>query len=85
MMVLVVDGIEADLACCTMPDGRSLDVPREWLPEEVREGDHLHVSSDRQGLVQFSINVEATQATLAANTEALERLNASDSGGDVQL
>jgi hypothetical protein len=83
--VLIVDSIEHDLAICSMPDGRSLDVPRAWLPEGVREGDHLDVVSDGQGLVQFSINREATQAALEANTTSLERLNASDPGGNVNL
>jgi hypothetical protein len=83
--VLIVDSIEGDFASCSMPDGRLLDVPRDWLPEHVREGDHLDVSSDGQGLVQFSINTEATQTALNANTEMLERLNATDSGGDVNL
>jgi Protein of unknown function (DUF3006) len=83
--VLIVDSIEHDLATCSMPDGRPLDVPRDWLPEGVREGDHLDVASDGLGLVQFSINREATQAALEANTTSLEQLNANDPGGNVNL
>jgi Protein of unknown function (DUF3006) len=85
MKVLIVESIEPDLANCSMPDGRSLDVPRAWLPEDLREGDHLDVASDGLGLVQFSINREATQAALETNTTSLEQLNANDSGGNVNL
>jgi hypothetical protein len=85
MKVLIVESIEHDLAICSMPDGRPLDVPRAWLPEGLREGDHLDVASDGLGLVQFSINREATQTALEANTATLERLNANDAGGDVSL
>jgi hypothetical protein len=85
MKVLIVEAIEHDLAICSMPDGRSLDVPRAWLPEGLREGDHLDVASDGQGLVQFSLNREATRVALEANTATLERLNANDPGGNVNL
>jgi Protein of unknown function (DUF3006) len=61
---LVIESIESDLAICTLLDGRQLDLPRSWLPETIREADHLDVSSDGQGLVQFSINAEATQTAL---------------------
>jgi hypothetical protein len=63
-VLLIVDLIEHDLATCTLMDGHSIDVLLAWLPFETRPGDHLEVSSDGQGLVQFSIDQQATQQVL---------------------
>jgi hypothetical protein len=74
-VLLIVDSIEHDLAICTLPDGRNIDVPLAWLPNDTNRGDHLEVSSDGEGLVQFSIDIAATKAMLERNRQALERLN----------
>ena len=80
-MLLIVDSIEHDLALCTLPDGRNIDVPLAWLPKETIPGDHLEVSSDGEGLVQFGIDLAATQAMLEQNRQALEQLNTGDDLG----
>jgi hypothetical protein len=72
---LIVDSIEHDLAICTLPDGRNIDVPLVWLPKDTNPGDHLEVSSDGEGLVQFSIDLAATQEMLERNRQALEQFN----------
>jgi Protein of unknown function (DUF3006) len=82
---LIVDSIEHDLAICTLPDGRNIDLPLAWLPKDTNPGDHLEVSSDGEGLVQFNIDIAATQAMLEQNRQALERLNDNDAGGTVTL
>jgi Protein of unknown function (DUF3006) len=74
-MLLIVDSIEHDLAICTLPDGRNIDVLLAWLPKDTNLGDYLEVSSDGEGLVQFSIDIAATQERLEQNRYALERLN----------
>jgi hypothetical protein len=74
-VLLIVDSIEHDLATCALMDGRNIDVPLAWLPFETRPGDHLEVSSDGEGLVQFSIDIVATQNKLEQNRKALEQLN----------
>jgi Protein of unknown function (DUF3006) len=65
--LLIVDSIEHDLATCTLIDGRNIDVPLAWLPKEMILGDHLEVSSDGEGLVQFGIDIAATQGRLEQN------------------
>jgi Protein of unknown function (DUF3006) len=79
-VLLIVDSIEHDLAICTLPDGRNIDVPLAWLPEETIPGDHIEVSSDGEGLVQFGIDIAATQEMLERNRQALKQLN---SGNDL--
>jgi Protein of unknown function (DUF3006) len=80
-----MDSIEHDLAICTLPDGRNIDVLLAWLPKDTNPGDHLEVSSDGEGLVQFSIDIAATQAMLERNRQALEQLNDSDAGGTAMI
>jgi hypothetical protein len=79
-VLLIVDSIEHDLAICTLPDGRNIDVPLAWLPNDTNRGDHLEVSSEGEGLVQFGINLAATQEMLERNRQALKQLN---SGNDL--
>ena len=80
-MQLIVDSLEHDLAICTLPDGRNIDVPLAWLPKETISGDHLEVSSDGEGLVQFSIDIAATQELLERNRQALEELKTGNNLG----
>lgn len=81
----MIDGFEDDLARVELGDGRLLDLPRSWLPAEALEGDHLTVSSDGHGLVQFSLDPDATRAALERNQAALDQLNSQDPGGDLKL
>jgi hypothetical protein len=77
--------LNRDLAICTLPDGRNIDVPLAWLPKDINPGDPLEVSSDGEALVQFSIDLAATQKMLKQNRQVLERLNANVAGGNVTL
>ena len=78
---MIVDSIEYDLAICTLPDGCNIDVPLAWLPKETIPGDHLEVLSDGEGLVQFSIDIAATQEMLERNRQALEELKTGNNLG----
>ena len=42
-MKLIVDRLEGDLVVCEKEDGTMIDLKRDTLPEEVKEGDVLLV------------------------------------------
>jgi Protein of unknown function (DUF3006) len=70
---LIVDAIEGDLARVELADGRYIDFPRAWLPEGVREGDHLRVTAN-EGQVTFTIDREKTEAAREAAKKALDAI-----------
>ena len=81
----VVDALEhPDLATLEGPDGRSLAVPRSWLPEHAREGDVLttlatHANAD--ATVRFEIDAGATEErrrTLQQRRDGLPRAPSGD-------
>jgi hypothetical protein len=81
----IVDALE-DRAWANLEDasGRSLHVPRGWLPERVQEGDLLRVDVDREAAeahVRFRIDAEATRARreeLGARRDRLPRAPSGD-------
>lgn len=82
----VVSGFEGDLAVLELPGGRTLDLPRAWLPEGAREGSHLRVAAEA-GRVTIALDPEATRAAVR-ELEALRaelRARARDDGGDLEL
>jgi hypothetical protein len=84
-MVYIIDDFEDNFVRLETPDLGQLLIPRAWLPLEARPGDHLDISSDQTGLVQFAINPAATQAAFERNQAQLEALTKNDTGGDVSL
>lgn len=81
---VVIEEFEDDLARVEW-GRRALDLPRDWLPRDAKEGDHLSIDVDGDGLVKFSVDGAATEQARAENQTALDQLNAGDRGGDVNL
>lgn len=75
----VVDGLEdtptGRLARLEMPNGESVDVPLDILPDGVQEGDILAVQGSPGSVVIHILNKE-TQAAKAAAQAKLNALNA---------
>lgn len=81
----VVDALEhPDLATLEGPDGRSLIVPRSWLPEDAREGDVLTTLAtyeNADATVRFEIDTAATEErrrTLQQRRDDLPRAPSGD-------
>ncbi len=85
MTHLVIDGFETDLARVELDDGRTLEIPRTWLPSSARAGDWVTIESDGEGHTIFTIDEQATRAARERNQNNLDALNARDPGGDVNL
>ncbi len=85
MTHIVIDGFETDLARVELDDGRTLEIPRTWLPSNAQEGDWVTIESDGEGHTTFTIDVRATRAARERNQNNLDALNAQDMGGDVHL
>ena len=83
-MRLVIDRFEGDVAVLETPDGM-VDVLRSFLPAGAREGDALRWVEDEDGTAGYQVDHEATAAALGEAQGALDELNASDDGGDLQL
>lgn len=81
---LVIDGLEGHLARVEW-DARCLDLPRTWLPHAAAEGDHLSVELTGDGCVRFEVDAVATRRARQAYQAQLDALNASGTGGDVDL
>lgn len=43
-MLIIIDRLEAKFAVCEMEDGTIIDMPKQLLPIEAKEGDVLQVS-----------------------------------------
>ena len=80
---LVIDGFEGDLARVEWNE-HVLDVPRTWLPQDVREGDHLSVEA-QGGVVTFIMNHTATRAARKRHQADLDALNQGAPQGDLDL
>ena len=84
----VVDALEhPDLATLEGPDGRSVAVPRSWLPAHAREGDVIttldaHAQAD-QG-VRFEVDAAATDERRRALQERRDGLPGAPPG-DLEL
>ena len=69
------------------PDGELFNAPREWLPEEAREGDVLKVdaaSKGRASRVSFTIDATETAKRREAARERREHLPKGPEG-DIEL
>lgn len=70
---LVVDRIEGDVAVLVDPAGRTVDLPADWLPVGVGEGEGV------------SLKPADVQQTLSEAQARLERLRREDPEGDLDL
>ncbi len=84
-MQVVIDDFENQVARLETAELEQLIIPRAWLPSDARPGDHLQIDADQAGLIQITIDHQATQAAFEAARESLESLTASDDGKDLQL
>lgn len=75
-----IDRIENGIAVLLLPDETLLNVPREQLPAEAKEGDCLHVMFDAKTgkAVNFALDDEATTAAQKRVTELHSELSADD-------
>ncbi len=75
-----VDRLEDDIAVLILSDETSLNVPREQLPAEAKEGDCLHVMFDAKTgkAVNFALDDETTTAAQKRVTELQSELSADD-------
>jgi len=83
----VVDRIEGKTAVVVGDDGRSIDVPAADVPRGAKEGTVLRVEVTK-GPIDWSraqIDNAERDRRLKAAREKLDRLRASDPGGDVEL
>ena len=48
MKTLIVDRIEADFAVCEIEEGSFADIPLKALPNDVKEGDIIHISVETE-------------------------------------
>jgi hypothetical protein len=84
----VVDALEhLDVATLEGPDGRSLAVPRSWLPARAREGDvlaTLATHGDSAESVRFEVDPAATEERRRALQERRDGLPGAPSG-DLEL
>lgn len=47
-MDIIIDRFEGDFAVCErQADGKMIDIPREQLPKDVKEGDYLTIEGDQ--------------------------------------
>lgn len=57
-MKLVFDRIEGDWAVCEYEKGKTLNLPKELLPEDAREGDALLLTVDREATDERKAHAE---------------------------
>ena len=46
-MTLIIDRFEGDMCVCEYEAGKTLDLPRELIPPNAKEGDALCISIDQ--------------------------------------
>lgn len=86
----VVDRIEGKMAVLVADaDERQIDVPRTALPKDARrEGTVLRVQLDKTGQLDWStaeVDRAEEQRRLEEARQRLDKLKASDPGGDISL
>lgn len=89
VLTLAVDRLEGRIAVLIGDDGREVELLRRQLPKDARrEGAILHVELDESGGPIWStarVDREEEQRRLDDARRRLERLKATDSGGDFSL
>ena len=84
----VIDALEhPDRATIEGPDGRTIAVPRSWLPASAREGDVVRTSAtldDTAEGVRFEVDAAATEERRRSLQERRDGLPGAPSG-DLEL
>ncbi|MDQ3396854.1 MAG: DUF3006 domain-containing protein [Deinococcota bacterium] len=88
-MKLTVDRFEdGGWAVLESDDGRVIDLPRAFLPEEARAGDVIRLETAYGGetsVLILRLDREAADAQRDASGRLLARLRGKDPGGDIEL
>lgn len=63
-MKIIIDRFEGNIAVVELPNGKTIDCPKELLPENAKEGN----------IIKISIDEEATKEKLNKVTERMNRL-----------
>jgi len=63
-MQIIIDRFEGNIAVVELPNGKTIDCPKELLPENAKEGN----------IIKISIDEEATKEKLNKVTERMNRL-----------
>lgn len=71
------EGRDRSIAVLVAEDGRSIDVPIEFLPPGLQPGDVLRATFERDD--------EATKALAEETRKIQDELKEADPGGDLQL
>jgi len=71
------EGRDQSIAVLVAEDGRSIDVPRDFLPPGTKPGDVLSASFERDD--------EATTRLAEETRKIQDELRKTDPGGDIQL
>ncbi len=87
MTYYVVDRIEGKTAVVIGDDDQSFDVPVANLPKGSKEGTVLRVETAKASIdwARAHIDNAERERRLKAARENLDRLRASDPGGDIEL
>jgi len=83
-----VDRLEGQMAVLVGDDESTVDLPRSSLPARVREGSVLRVELGSDGKPDWSsakIDDKERERRLKSAQERLNRMSASDPGGDITL
>lgn len=84
----VIDGLEdtphGTVARVELPGGEVRDIPLSYLPNGVREGDHLEVTAGADGLRVGVRRATTVQARAQAQAK-LDTLNSTDMGKEIIL
>ena len=63
-MQIIIDRFEGNIAVVELPNGKTIDCPKELLPENAKEGN----------IIKISIDEQATKEKLNKVTERMNRL-----------
>jgi len=83
-----VDRLEGQMAVLVGDDESTVDLPRSSLPARVREGSVLRVELGSDGKPDWSsakTDDKERERRLKSAQERLNRMSASDPGGDITL
>lgn len=71
---MIVDAIEGEFARVELHSGAVIDLPVDWLPQGVAEGDHLRVEVVGDGRVVFTLDADETERVRRENQALLDSI-----------
>jgi hypothetical protein len=87
-MIYVVDRIEGKVAVLVDDEGSSLDVLRQELPREIREGTVLRVERNEAGRIdwpQARVDLVEEDRRMREMEQGLNHLRKGDPGGNITI